>query len=705
MDEIPIFSGEKTDFETWLTCGQFLTIIENHAKENDFTEEQLKELCLFKSSENALELLQKHHDQSWTDLKNLMFSEFPVKLSIRDKVELRKNLQQQDSESIDEFYQRCIQVQYLVSDDNRDVGFEREVLLHFLVGLAPFIRDLVLASKCSNTNEYVKEAKKYVQIVKEEPMEANIKIETEILDEDFDVKSDFDSFGEYDYDWGDHQDEEFEQAEWICDECGKSFSGNQKLKMHSQTFHKKCAKCDKKFDDKDLHYEMWHGKIECKHCDYSCRSKGLLKSHMRENHDSDLEVTSNNWTCEECDKTYSDRQSYKTHCQWMHNKCAKCNKAFVDKVKHYKISHNLVICNHCEYTSKNNTVMTKHIEEKHKNLGKCRICSEEFDSKDIRLEHENKVHSHLKQSCDKCDETCLTIRHLASHIAYKHCSKNEEGKTVCLYCTTFNRKRPLDLSYHILNKHFNQPNYKCSQCDRGFDTKHDFENHIKITHSEERESFHCDKCPKSFKSLLGMNLHVKNIHIGQTEAECKECDKTFKNERYLKNHQRLMHSGERTKWICDDCGKSFSSKQHFKNHCLRVHVDAEEKAKHMHVCTHPGCENSFITKDHLSRHYKRVHLKEKHYQCALCPKSFFAKKMFEEHTNGVHLNLKPFQCEMCEFATAYSATFLEHKKVAHGNQRFDCPHCPHTAKYKNNLDKHINNVHKNLFMANEKNLM
>ena len=53
---------------------------------------------------------------------------------------------------------------------------------------------------------------------------------------------------------------------------------------------------------------------------------------------------------------------------------------------------------------------------------------------------------------------------------------------------------------------------------------------------------------------------------------------------------------------------------------------------------------------------------------------------------------------MCEFSTAYNATFSEHKKVAHGNQKFDCPHCPHTARYKNNLDKHINNVHKNLLL-------
>ena len=201
MDEIPIFSGGKSELDSWMTCGQFLSMIEDHAKENDYTEEQLKELCLYRSSDSALELLQKYQDQSWTDLKKMLFEEFPVKLTIRDKVEIRKKLQQQESESVDEFYQRCIQAQYLVSDDTRDIGFEREVLLHFLIGLAPFIRDLVLASKCSSTNEYIKEAKKYAQIVKEEPIEADIKLETE-FEEEYDVKEDYNQDDELCYEYG-----------------------------------------------------------------------------------------------------------------------------------------------------------------------------------------------------------------------------------------------------------------------------------------------------------------------------------------------------------------------------------------------------------------------------------------------------------------------------------------------------------------------
>ena len=639
MDQIPIFSGEKFNLISWLTCGQYLSLIEDHATKNNLIEAEIKELCLSRLSESALELFQKHQDSSWIELKNLMYEEFPVKLSIRDKVEVRKKLQQQDSESVDEFYQRCVQAQYLVSDDTKDAGFEREILLHFLIGLLPFIRDLVLATKCSSTIEYINEAKKYVQIIKEEPIEADVKIETELQEEDYDSKNpleyinQYDEFG-YDYELEDDIDEKEETiiksnklSKWICVECNDSFTTKQNMKTHCQSYHNKCAKCDKTFVDKDNHYKVWHSKVECKHCEFSCNNKNILKEHMKEKHKS----------------------------------------AFSRQMR----------------------------------LGstKCKICNEEFDSKELCLEHEEQVHGHLKQTCEMCNEVCLTIKVLALHIAKKHCPKNSDDKYVCLYCSASKKKESRALSYHILNTHFNQSVHKCSVCERGFDTKSDLEKHIKTAHVEERESFQCDKCPKSFKSLLGLNLHVKGIHIGQKEAECKMCDKTFRNERYLKNHQKLMHSGERTKWVCDDCGKSFLSKQLFKNHCLRVHLNDEEKAKHMHPCPDPQCDNTFLTKDNLNRHFKRVHLKEKNYQCSLCPKGFFTKRMFDEHTNGVHLNLKPLQCEMCEFATAYSATFREHQKVAHGSQRYYCPYCNHAARYKGNLDKHINNVHKNINSA------
>ena len=144
--------GVSEDLGSWVTCGHFLSVIEEFSFKNSLTEHQMKELCQSKLSEYALELFQKNSHKSWNELKNIMFDNFPLRLTIREKVEVRKGLQQVDSESIDDFYQRCRQAQYLVSDDVKDIGFEREVLLHFLIGLSPLIRDLVLETKCSSSS-------------------------------------------------------------------------------------------------------------------------------------------------------------------------------------------------------------------------------------------------------------------------------------------------------------------------------------------------------------------------------------------------------------------------------------------------------------------------------------------------------------------------------------------------------------------------
>ena len=113
MDNIPIFSGGPIGQESWQTCGQFLSMIEEYVALAKISEEQTKELCHSKLSEKALELFQENYTKSWPELKELMLKQFSTKLSIREKVEVRKNLQQYKVENIDDFYERCVQAQFL----------------------------------------------------------------------------------------------------------------------------------------------------------------------------------------------------------------------------------------------------------------------------------------------------------------------------------------------------------------------------------------------------------------------------------------------------------------------------------------------------------------------------------------------------------------------------------------------------------------
>ena len=131
-DTIPNFDGQ---FNGSVTIGQFISSIEEHALCENLIEDQVKELCLSKLSGAALNVYDSHATESWTDVKVVLMNAFAVKLSIKEKVEIRKKLKQETSEDVEDFYYRCLQAQYLVSDDVRDVAFEREVLLNFLLGL------------------------------------------------------------------------------------------------------------------------------------------------------------------------------------------------------------------------------------------------------------------------------------------------------------------------------------------------------------------------------------------------------------------------------------------------------------------------------------------------------------------------------------------------------------------------------------------
>ena len=73
------------------------------------------------------------------------------------------------------------------------------------------------------------------------------------------------------------------------------------------------------------------------------------------------------------------------------------------------------------------------------------------------------------------------------------------------------------MGYHIMNKHFNQPFYKCEECNKGFDGKEMMDCHMRHYHVTEK-LFQCEICAKSFKTLGLLRKHLKNLHEKQEKA-------------------------------------------------------------------------------------------------------------------------------------------------------------------------------------------
>ena len=93
-------------------------------------------------------------------MKVAMKSYFRRNLSVPMKAELRKNLKQNQDESVTDFSQRCKHAEKLIWEDmtNKDTEalFERDVLLTFLIGLREDLQLKVMQSDGSNLEDFLK---------------------------------------------------------------------------------------------------------------------------------------------------------------------------------------------------------------------------------------------------------------------------------------------------------------------------------------------------------------------------------------------------------------------------------------------------------------------------------------------------------------------------------------------------------------------
>ena len=114
------------------TVGQFLKFVEDHANLCDEDKKVLAVNHLKSFDEEDLEHISKN---DWPSLKRLLFDQYRCQLSLKQKIELRRNLVQGSNESVQEFHDRCIKAQYMLCDDMIDFIAERDIVMNYVCGL------------------------------------------------------------------------------------------------------------------------------------------------------------------------------------------------------------------------------------------------------------------------------------------------------------------------------------------------------------------------------------------------------------------------------------------------------------------------------------------------------------------------------------------------------------------------------------------
>ncbi|XP_056624823.1 zinc finger protein 3 homolog isoform X2 [Triplophysa dalaica] len=230
--------------------------------------------------------------------------------------------------------------------------------------------------------------------------------------------------------------------EFHCEQCGKDFVSDNKLKIHSRghnadkAFH--CKVCKKFYNTKeslDVHKGSHKKEKQCPHCEKRFYSLSAVRRHLR------IHTNERPYLCSECGKTFRELTSLKKH-QATHSveklyQCSHCDKRFGHKsnlITHERTHtrEKSYLCSDCGKSFHNQSNFITHQKiHSGKKPHRCKVCGKSFSRRDNLATH-LRIHTGEKPfKCSQCDKTftqnILLKLHQKGHAGEKPTSESAEG--------------------------------------------------------------------------------------------------------------------------------------------------------------------------------------------------------------------------------------------------------------------------------------
>ncbi|XP_054283778.1 Krueppel homolog 1-like [Macrosteles quadrilineatus] len=218
--------------------------------------------------------------------------------------------------------------------------------------------------------------------------------------------------------------------------------------------------------------------------------------------------------------------------------------------------------------------------------------------------------------------------------------------------------------------------FQCSFCNKTFNQKNTFQNHLRSHGKEGEDPYQCNFCGKSFAVPARLTRHYRT-HTGEKPYQCEYCKKSFSVKENLSVHRRI-HTKERP-YKCDICERAFEHSGKLHRH-MRIHT-----GERPHKCG--ICSKTFIQSGQLVIHM-RTHTGEKPYVCKSCGKGFTCSKQLKVH-NRTHTGEKPYACEICGKSFGYNHVLKLHLVAHYGEKVYKCTICNETFTSKKSMESHI----------------
>ncbi|KAG4080033.1 hypothetical protein HA402_006345 [Bradysia odoriphaga] len=165
---------------------------------------------------------------------------------------------------------------------------------------------------------------------------------------------------------------------------------------------------------------------------------------------------------------------------------------------------------------------------------------------------------------------------------------------------------------------------------------------------------------EQFLSRVSLQKHSK-VHTNDFRYVCDHCDRKFYAKSDLILHM-YSHKTSPLPFQCDECDKSFSAK--FK---LNQHIMTHQGVK-SHACQF--CGKKFTRNSSLTIHLLTHSSMDTKYECNLCSKSFDRQRSHDRHMKIKH-GSTVFQCPLCDVQSGRKDNILRHIRNIHSAEKFE----------------------------------
>ena len=280
-----------------------------------------------------------------------------------------------------------------------------------------------------------------------------------------------------------------------CNQCGATFAALKNLKRHVQRHRSeemKCDECPYKTSISEYlkrHIKETHSKkiINCNECDLTFSSNNLLRNHRRSIHKLAKWIK-----CQLCDYKQLYESKLRRHTESVHEG---------------KLFH----CDLCDYSCKDNGGISKHKKGFHENMYlKCNKCAYVTIRSTHLKTHIESIHSGgdgERYTCEECTRTFKLQRVLSRHIEQTHRNPGSHLCDQCNFKTNYNQTLQKHLQIH-------KEKIKCEECDYATHWAYMLENHKEVQHLG--KGYICGICGARKSRKCYLKQHMLSKHKQET---------------------------------------------------------------------------------------------------------------------------------------------------------------------------------------------